>query len=596
MTSSDAGNAEELSRLYIAEGDTCYRKQLYEKAVNAYSKSLYYSVDRNVLLNRSRCLVSLGRTEEAIKDATDAIGKDDTFYSGFYQKAESFYTGGQFENALAFYYKAYQRRPDVKKFQLGVQKAEEAILKAVDTCVDFDPNLHQTPQNPNFDTTEIKALILTDFNSKNQNRCLCGCLGCQNSSCRDMYFATKQCACRCQACLQHLCHRQGVIAEPKSGVLVQLDDCLGTNSVNATATPNTAYYAAPVEKITPQIKKKIRHKNPLELDLELLNLLQNDAKLNATCSSLAQSVSGGIQFIGKRNEFWRQQGANEKRSAPKRSQLAISRPLKVAKSSLDQVPLELTRARILMQNLQFPQAISALSDVARFVLEFASEAASKMLSDVYVMLGCCYYELSEYATALDHFVISLEKSEAVNDVFGRVRALRCCGRAGQSAGDAEQAISYYQKAALLAGPETAFLAQLCAFNLSYAQFEAHRSDQARMSLRNVVQAMQNGEGAFLAENDPSAYLLAAPVFFRDADPLPEQLFQDSLCLAGLLDLDGKGEQYLQQLVEFSGKIRDVSGKRAGLQNLAHLYKEQGREEQLKEVMEELECLDSLSAV
>jgi hypothetical protein len=48
-----------------------------------------------------------------------------------YQKAEALYAMGEFELALVFYHRGKKLRGDVKEFQLGINKAQEAI----DNCV-----------------------------------------------------------------------------------------------------------------------------------------------------------------------------------------------------------------------------------------------------------------------------------------------------------------------------------------------------------------------------------------------------------------------------------------------------------------------------
>ena len=50
---------------------------------------------------------------------------------GLYEKAEALYAMGEFELALVFYHRGKKLRGDVKEFQLGINKAQEAI----DNCV-----------------------------------------------------------------------------------------------------------------------------------------------------------------------------------------------------------------------------------------------------------------------------------------------------------------------------------------------------------------------------------------------------------------------------------------------------------------------------
>jgi tetratricopeptide repeat protein 25 len=48
-----------------------------------------------------------------------------------YQKAEALYGMGEFELALVFYHRGKKLRGDLREFQLGISKAQEAI----DNCV-----------------------------------------------------------------------------------------------------------------------------------------------------------------------------------------------------------------------------------------------------------------------------------------------------------------------------------------------------------------------------------------------------------------------------------------------------------------------------
>ena len=44
-----------------------------------------------------------------------------------YQKAEVLYQMGRFEEALVFYHKGVQQRPDMDLFHQGIRKSQEAI-------------------------------------------------------------------------------------------------------------------------------------------------------------------------------------------------------------------------------------------------------------------------------------------------------------------------------------------------------------------------------------------------------------------------------------------------------------------------------------
>ncbi|NWT82073.1 TTC25 protein, partial [Lanius ludovicianus] len=87
--------------------------------------------DKHCLITRSKCFLKLGDTENSLKDAEASLQIDKTFPEGLYQKAETLYTMGDFEFALVFYHRGRRFRPDIHKFQLGINKAEEAIINCL---------------------------------------------------------------------------------------------------------------------------------------------------------------------------------------------------------------------------------------------------------------------------------------------------------------------------------------------------------------------------------------------------------------------------------------------------------------------------------
>ncbi|NXO83065.1 TTC25 protein, partial [Sitta europaea] len=87
--------------------------------------------DKHCLITRSKCFLKLGDTENSLKDAEASLQIDKTFSEGLYQKAETLYTMGDFEFALVFYHRGRRLRPDQHKFQLGINKAEEAIVNCI---------------------------------------------------------------------------------------------------------------------------------------------------------------------------------------------------------------------------------------------------------------------------------------------------------------------------------------------------------------------------------------------------------------------------------------------------------------------------------
>ncbi|KAJ7423390.1 Tetratricopeptide repeat protein 25 [Pitangus sulphuratus] len=116
----------------ITEGTALSRRGQHHKALGCFNNALKLRAgDKQCLITRSKCFLKLGDTENSLKDAEASLQKDKAFTEGLYQKAETLYTMGDFEFALVFYHRGRRLRPDQNKFQLGINKAEEAIMNCI---------------------------------------------------------------------------------------------------------------------------------------------------------------------------------------------------------------------------------------------------------------------------------------------------------------------------------------------------------------------------------------------------------------------------------------------------------------------------------
>ncbi|XP_027557276.1 tetratricopeptide repeat protein 25 isoform X2 [Neopelma chrysocephalum] len=116
----------------ITEGTTLSRRGQHRKALGCFNNALKLRAgDKQCLITRSKCFLKLGDTENSLKDAEASLQRDKAFTEGLYQKAETLYTMGDFEFALVFYHRGRRLRPDQHKFQLGINKAEEAIMNCI---------------------------------------------------------------------------------------------------------------------------------------------------------------------------------------------------------------------------------------------------------------------------------------------------------------------------------------------------------------------------------------------------------------------------------------------------------------------------------
>uniref|UniRef100_UPI00398E6CCD outer dynein arm-docking complex subunit 4 isoform X9 n=1 Tax=Pristiophorus japonicus TaxID=55135 RepID=UPI00398E6CCD len=117
---------------YKSEGDRLYMRGEYEKAIQSYTHALQLEAkNRNCLVARSRCYLTMGNTTAALKDAEASQLGSKEFDKGLYRKAETLYAKGEFELALMFYHRGHKLRPDDHTFRLGIQKAREAIDNSV---------------------------------------------------------------------------------------------------------------------------------------------------------------------------------------------------------------------------------------------------------------------------------------------------------------------------------------------------------------------------------------------------------------------------------------------------------------------------------
>ncbi|NXO15075.1 TTC25 protein, partial [Oriolus oriolus] len=116
----------------MTEGTALSRRGQHDKALGCFNDALKLRAgDKHCLITRSKCFLKLGDTENSLKDAEASLQIDKTFPEGLYQKAETLYTMGDFEFALVFYHRGQRLRPDMHKFQLGINKAEEAIVNCL---------------------------------------------------------------------------------------------------------------------------------------------------------------------------------------------------------------------------------------------------------------------------------------------------------------------------------------------------------------------------------------------------------------------------------------------------------------------------------
>ena len=110
-----------------------FNSHQYRRAVQSLSKALEIRPkDLSCYLTRSKCFLEMGMANEALRDAESAIAYNgSSFPQALLLKAEALYRLGRFEMALVFFHRGRQVKPEMNEFQIGIHKAEEAIINSL---------------------------------------------------------------------------------------------------------------------------------------------------------------------------------------------------------------------------------------------------------------------------------------------------------------------------------------------------------------------------------------------------------------------------------------------------------------------------------
>lgn len=136
MASTDADledqQPKDMFSTLMENGKWLYRKGEFKKAIDSFTNALALKpCDKSCFIGRARCYLKVGQFENTLRDAEASLKSDKSFFEGLYLKAEALYYMGEFEFALVFYHRAYNLRPQIEAFRLGMQKAQEAIENSV---------------------------------------------------------------------------------------------------------------------------------------------------------------------------------------------------------------------------------------------------------------------------------------------------------------------------------------------------------------------------------------------------------------------------------------------------------------------------------
>ncbi|KAJ3212300.1 Tetratricopeptide repeat protein 25 [Entophlyctis luteolus] len=117
---------------FHAEADKLASSGLYAEAIDRYNRALRLVPNQlDCLVNRARCFMLQGDTMSSLEDVNKVLELSPSFIRAIYQKAETLYTRGDFEDALVLFHRGAKARPELVGFEMGIHKCIEAIRSAV---------------------------------------------------------------------------------------------------------------------------------------------------------------------------------------------------------------------------------------------------------------------------------------------------------------------------------------------------------------------------------------------------------------------------------------------------------------------------------
>eukprot|EP00123_Amoebidium_parasiticum_P010095 comp19887_c1_seq1/m.24073 comp19887_c1_seq1/g.24073 ORF comp19887_c1_seq1/g.24073 comp19887_c1_seq1/m.24073 type:complete len:819 (-) comp19887_c1_seq1:85-2541(-) len=138
-TYAEVESGEPTVEYFRARGNEAFAVHDYPRAYDLYSRAIELDEENSVILsNRSACLLELGDTENAMKDAEEVVRLKPEWFKGYLRIALCYERMGRYEDAIKAYEEAVQRHPgdsfDLKDMIFNVQRlmAEEVKRKGND--------------------------------------------------------------------------------------------------------------------------------------------------------------------------------------------------------------------------------------------------------------------------------------------------------------------------------------------------------------------------------------------------------------------------------------------------------------------------------
>ncbi|GFR02015.1 tetratricopeptide repeat protein 25 [Trichonephila clavata] len=137
--------------LHISEGNKLVHAFQYKKAMACFNVGLETQPNNiRCLLGKTKCLMGLGKYDEALQHAENIIKLDPRYSEAFALRGNAKYFKGNFEGSLRSFSSGLRNQPHSLTFRLGKQMCQ----KAIDNSIDPDVLLDHT------DVTEVNKLLI----------------------------------------------------------------------------------------------------------------------------------------------------------------------------------------------------------------------------------------------------------------------------------------------------------------------------------------------------------------------------------------------------------------------------------------------------
>ncbi|XP_046581289.1 outer dynein arm-docking complex subunit 4-like isoform X2 [Haliotis rubra] len=376
------------------EGEHFIHVKQYKRAIASFTKALdMRSGDRVCLVRRSNCYLMLGNAEQALADANECLEQDDEGkkdIKALCMKAEALYQKGDFETALVYYHRGNKLRPELQEFRLGIQKSQEAINNSIGT-----------PESVKLETTGDLSYFFKQEEKQKQQQQSRG------------------------------------YSKPQQKKEDKKERKRPQSSSNSKTTKELL--------------------GELFADKEYLEKLYDGMTTTNTSNTtdfIKEKACDGLEYLGVREDFWRQQKPMyaRKRDKQKQAQVLSSSGSKLnSSSSTDPMKYILIRLEQIDEahaEGHYQESLQKSQKTLKRVEEWSeNEVTNKqeVIANLHSCMGNAYLEMGKHDEALKHHEMDLDigKAEDLDEV--KSRALDNMGRVLARMGKYDKAIEVWEE-------------------------------------------------------------------------------------------------------------------------------------------------------